>query len=321
MKKYLLKLSLFIGLLLFSLAVIGFILPYNKDGYIRAQDFKMKKLANPNRKPTIVILGGSNAAFGYDTKILNDSLPMPVFNAGLHAGMGMKFFLDDCSQYLKKGDILVFSPEYAQFYGKLSDGQAEMTDAFYLYKCHYPGDISTKQVISIIQNTPSYLRRKIEYNLFELAKLKTDPVYTLSSVNQYGDVTWHWYNNRSHGKPDGRGMDNDGTELNEDAFSYLIDKLVELRQREVRVVLYPAAFENHAFEGSTEKIAEISRRLESAGFPYVCNPTECAFCSDEFYDTNYHLNHDGAIFHNAHLVRILKKYIFNENTSNKHNLP
>lgn len=313
MKKYLLKLSLFIGLLLFSLAVIGFILPYNKDGYIRAQDFKMKKLANPNRKPTIVILGGSNVAFGYDTKILNDSLPMPVFNAGLHAGMGMKFFLDDCSQYLKKGDVLVFSPEYAQFYGDLNDGESQMTDAFYLYKGHYPGEISTKQVIGVIQNTPSYLRRKIEYNLFELANLKTDPVYTLSSVNQYGDVTWHWCNNRSHGKPDGKGIDNNGTEFNEDAFSYLIDKFVKLRQRGVRVVLYPAAYESHAFEGSIEKITEISRHLESVGFPYICNPTECTFCSDNFYDTNYHLNHKGAIIHSNHLMSLFRKQQRNKN--------
>ena len=92
MKRYITKVILFIGALILLLVVVGMILSYNKDGYIRAQKFKMDALANPSRKPTIVILGGSNAAFRYYTKELNDSLPVPVFNAGLHAGMGMNFF-------------------------------------------------------------------------------------------------------------------------------------------------------------------------------------------------------------------------------------
>ncbi|MBU9911387.1 hypothetical protein KSW89_09305 [Prevotella copri] len=270
----------------------------------------MDKLADPRRKPTIVILGGSNAAFGYDTKLLNDSLEMPVFNAGLHAGMGMKFFLDDCSQYLKKGDVLVFSPEYDQFYGNLNDGQSEMTDAFYLYHCHYPGEMSYKQIIGVIQNTPSYLRKKIEYNLFALANLKTDPVYTLSSVNKYGDVTWHWYHTRAHSAPDGRGLDCGSGAFNESAFTYLVAKQNELKHKGVTIVMYPAAFEQDAFKGSVKSIEYISKRLRLAGFPYICAPRECSFPKNDFYDTNYHLNHQGALLHNKHLIKFLKKKKF-----------
>lgn len=307
MKRYITKVILFVGALFLLLVVVGMILPYNKDGYIRAQKFKIEVLANPSRKPTIVILGGSNAAFGYDTKELNDSLPMPVFNAGLHAGMGMKFFLDDCSQYLKKGDILVFSPEYDQFYGDLNDGQSEMTDAFYLYHCHYPGKMSYKQMIGVIQNTPSYLRKKIEYNLFVLAHLKTDPVYTLSSVNKYGDVTWHWYHTKAHSAPDGCGLDSRSDAFNESAFNYLVAKLNELKHKGMTIVMYPAAFEQDAFKGSVKNIKYISKRLRLAGFPYICAPSECSFPRNDFYDTNYHLNHQGALLHNKHLIKTLKK--------------
>lgn len=311
MKRYITKVILFVGTLFLLLVVVGMILPYNKDGYIRAQKFKMDVLANPSRKPTIVILGGSNAAFGYDTKELNDSLSMPVFNAGLHAGMGMKFFLDDCSQYLKKGDILVFSPEYDQFYGNLNDGQSEMTDAFYLYHCHYPGKMSYKQMIGVIQNTPSYLRKKIEYNLFALARLKTDPVYTLSSVNKYGDVTWHWYHNRTHGTPSGRGLDEGNCSFNESAFAYLVHKMNDLKNKGVTIIMYPAAFEQEAFDCSIKSIKYISEKLCRAGFPYNCAPKECSFPREDFYDTDYHLNHQGALLHNKHLIGVLKKYIEN----------
>lgn len=316
MKKYLFKSLQFISVLALSLIIIGFVLPYNKDGYIRAQKFKMDKLADPRRKPTIVILGGSNAAFGYDTKLLNDSLEMPVFNAGLHAGLGMKFFLDDTSQYLKKGDVLVFSPEYDQFYGNLNDGQSEMTDAFYLYHCKYPGKMSFKQIVGVIQNTPAYLRRKIEYNVFALAKLKSDPVYTLSSINEYGDVTWHWFHNRAHGLPSGRAMDKSKLIFNESAFESLIGQLRTLKKRGVTVILYPAAYNKKAFDGSVNSIKDIAERLNKAGFPYVCSPKECSFEEDKFYDTDYHLNHEGALLHNKHFIGIIRKCRINENSSN-----
>lgn len=302
--------SLFFVFALFALLVaIGVILPYNKDGYIRAQKFKMDVLANPLRKPTIVILGGSNAAFGYDTKILNDSLPMPVFNAGLHAGIGMKFFLDDCSQYLKKGDVLVFSPEYDQFYGDLNDGQSEMTDAFYLYNCHYPGKMTSKQIKGVLQNTPSYLRKKIEYNVFALVHLKTDPVYSLSSVNEYGDVTWHWYNTRKHGTPGGVGMDGANPVFNEDAIDYTVGKINELKAKGVTVVMYPAAYNKEAFNHSLKSIQCITTRLKQVGLPYVCSPKECSFPKELFYDTDYHLNHEGTLVHNKHIIGVIRNVL------------
>ena len=312
MKKYICNVTCFIGSLILILILIGIVLPFDKDGYTRAQKFKMDKLSERTRKPSIVILGGSNVAFGYDTKELNDSLPMTVFNAGLHASLGMKFFLDDCSQYLKKGDILVFSPEYDQFYGDLSDGQAIMADAFYLYGCHYPGKISYKQIIGIIQNTPSFLKEKIEYNIFALAHKKTDPVYKLSSFNKYGDVTWHWYNNRSHNGPDGKGIDDSNPVFNERAFEYIISKLNELKSRGVTIVMYPPVFENEAYAGSFKSINYIAERLNKVDFPYACSPDDCSFPKEYFYDTNYHMNHKGALLHNKHLIKILKAYQMQE---------
>ena len=309
MKRFVSKVVLFVGCLLLMLIIIGISLPYNLDGYIRAQEYKMNKLEELDRESAVIILGGSNVAFGYDTKELNDSLSMPVFNAGLHAGMGMKFFLDDCSQYLKKGDILVFSPEYDQFYGNLNDGQGEMTDVFYLYHCRYPGKISLKQIRSIILNTPAYLKRKIEYNLFALANLKSDPVYALSSFNEYGDVTYHWYHNRPHGKPNGLGIDGNNLAFNEDAFMGLVKKLNMLKEKGITILLYPAAFYQEAFDNSLYSVQYISDRLGEAGYSYISNPDECAFPMEYFYDTNYHLNHEGALLHNKHLINVLQKIL------------
>ena len=91
------------------------------------------------------------------------------------------------------------------------------------------------------------------------------------------------------------------------AFTYLVAKLNELKLKGVTIVMYPAAFEQDAFKGSTKSIEYISKRLRLAGFPYICNPRDCSFPKNDFYDTNYHLNHQGALLHNKHLIKTLKK--------------
>ncbi len=145
---------------------------------MQAQSVKIGMLSKPNRHPAIVLFGGSNVAFGYDSKIIYDSLHIPVINAGLHASVGLKYMIDDCFPNLKKGDILVFSPEYDHFYGDMAYGQQPMADLAYISNFKIANTFTYKQWISVINNTPKYLRGKIESNVFNILGLETDPVYT-----------------------------------------------------------------------------------------------------------------------------------------------
>ena len=45
-------------------------------------------------------------AFGYNSKIISDSMNMDVINFGLHAGFGLKYIIDVLSLYVKEGDIV-----------------------------------------------------------------------------------------------------------------------------------------------------------------------------------------------------------------------
>ena len=176
MKRYLYKVLIFLMLFAAVIVTLASVLPYNKDGYLREQAVKMAMIDDASRKPAIVILGGSNVAFGYDSKVLEEKTGMTVINAGLHAGLGLRFMMADCLPRLKKGDILVFSPEYEHFFSHYCDGQGELADMFFLNGMTLPGTKSCGQWRTIIDNTPAWLKRKVEYNIFELAHLKTDPV-------------------------------------------------------------------------------------------------------------------------------------------------
>lgn len=74
--------------------------------------------------PRIIFVGGSNLAFGLDSQRIKDSLNINVINYGLHAGIGLKYMVDDISTYARKGDIIVFAPEYSHFYSGLAYGES-----------------------------------------------------------------------------------------------------------------------------------------------------------------------------------------------------
>jgi len=68
------------------------------------------------KSPKIVLVGGSNLAFGMDSKTISEYYNMPVINMGLHAGIGLHFLLEGIKPYVKKDDIILIIPEYSHFY-------------------------------------------------------------------------------------------------------------------------------------------------------------------------------------------------------------
>ena len=271
MKRYLYKVAMFVSLFVVVIVTMGAVLPYNRDGYLREQAVKMAMIDEASRESAIVLLGGSNVAFGFDSRVLEEKTGMPVINAGLHAGLGLRFMMADCLPRLRKGDMLVFSPEYEHFFSHYCNGQGELADMFYLNGISLPGKITAGQWRTIIDNTPAWLKRKVEYNIFELAHLKTDPVYRLSSFNKYGDVTWHWNNNRPHGTPKGSGKPEEVKDFNEDFFTEVVSALHEVQERGVKVVLFPPALERNAYIDKQKNIEYIISRFSESGFQYACS--------------------------------------------------
>ena len=47
---------------------------------------------------------------------------MNPINTGIHAGMGLIYMLDHSIGFIRKGDIVVISPEYDHFYGNNAYG-------------------------------------------------------------------------------------------------------------------------------------------------------------------------------------------------------
>lgn len=66
-------------------------------------------------KPRVILVGGSNVAFGFASDQMVRALGRPVVNMGLAAGLGLEFMLREIESALGPGDLVVLSLEYEHF--------------------------------------------------------------------------------------------------------------------------------------------------------------------------------------------------------------
>ncbi|HTH49865.1 MAG TPA: hypothetical protein VMB21_20295 [Candidatus Limnocylindria bacterium] len=109
-----------------QLTVLGILLArYEASGetnYLAAIVGKHQRLeALP--APRILLVGGSNVAFGFESNRIQAALKRPVVNMGLVAGVGVEFMLADIRQKLVSGDVVVLSLEYEHFNGATVPGR------------------------------------------------------------------------------------------------------------------------------------------------------------------------------------------------------
>ncbi len=50
---------------------------------------------------------------------------------GVHAGLGMKYIIDDALPYVNKGDLIVLFPEYEHFYTDNFYGEMELVSTVF----------------------------------------------------------------------------------------------------------------------------------------------------------------------------------------------
>jgi hypothetical protein len=185
-KKISVGIALFVAPLIFVILPVAFLFPSGEDNYLQAF-FVKEKMLTEHTEPTIFLLGGSNVAFGYDSKQIEDTFHIPVVNLGLHAGLGLKFILDHTTPHLRRGDILVFSPEYSFFFEGGDSGGEALVELFYLNKGRILDYLDMGQINVIVKGTIFCGVKKIGKYVINHKNVP----YVLSGFNSYGDVAKH----------------------------------------------------------------------------------------------------------------------------------
>lgn len=297
MKTFIIKI-ISISFILIVLLLGTALLPIDEDDYLQAYNKKCE-LLEQTPSPRIIFVGGSNLAFSLNSTLIQDSLHLPVVNYGLHAGIGLKFMIDDIMGYVRKGDILVIAPEYSHFYK--SGGYGDLGTFSLLMavsnwkKIHL---LDCQQKLNIIKGLPEIWKHakwmQVVKNLHE---------YRASGFNELGDET-------RHRKLGNNSLLNYST-IEGDLDPYFTDYFVQAvksLQKKCTVYIIPPVITNVAYKAYEEKIKKLDAYLKSNDIPFLVAPEKHALDIKCAYDTHYHMNEEGTnIFSLAVIDEIKEK--------------
>jgi hypothetical protein len=170
--------------LIAALCAAFLLLPVSSQLYIAAISDKYD-LLRETESPKIVLVGGSNLAFGIDSRRLATELGYNVVNTGLHGGLGLRFMLRLVKPHLSAGDVVVLVPEYQVVRDPVAGEPLAEALAVFPRGLRYvsPGEVDLRVFLRALQ-TRFWIAVSFEPD-------RDREIYSRSKINSYGDVTSH----------------------------------------------------------------------------------------------------------------------------------
>lgn len=302
MKRFVVKSIGFIIIfaLLVFLIVCG--MPRSKSPSYNLYNYKIS-LLDTIQSQRLIFVSGSSLYTSLDSKRIEDSLHVNVINFGLHAGIGLKYMMDDIVGYVKSGDVVVIGAEYPQFY---TGAYGNKTLAVVLYYNGWKNlnSLNLKQWINVVKGIPYIIRVNLFEGLLshEMVGKTTDP---MEAINPNGDETSHWKIDS-----DGSGIVNNASQtkhqLDGDFGSYFITKLHEIEHRGARVILIPSVIRETAFRYEKERAYELDSFFQQYGYGYKSRPEKHVMPDSFAWNTDYHMNYKGVCRNTSIIIEELK---------------
>lgn len=292
MKRFLLRILGFAGVVFLMLVV--FVIYYVwliKENHIYIDEYGHKEsLLAETPSPRVIFLGGSNLAFGIDSKVVEDSVGLRPVNLGLQLGLGMRMMLSEAAEYCREGDILVISPEYEHFYG-CAYGAHETLSLLTLLYPKITKYLNKNQAYVVLKGLPSAFLIMNSLFIQKLTGTKSD-YYTYSSsyFNEYGDEERHW--TWPQDKVEFTEL-HISDEFDEEYFEDFCNELDKFEARGIDVLIVPPSIDSKFYCEGVEQICCVEKRLREAGYPMAYEPRLSVYEREDMLDSSYHLAKSG----------------------------
>ena len=300
-KKILFIIKLTAFTLLFVLLIFYKVIPQYSTSFNAAINDKYTRLKSIN-EPKLILVGDSNVVFGFDSKMIQDALDMPVVNFGLHGGLGQPFHSNAIKKYIREGDIVVIVP--AEYILKRSDYVLAWMTIENNIKLLM--DSSAGHYLDMLEAFPTYLRKLLRLFIQGTgnAPLNNTP-YARIMFNEFGDNIY----------PRSECII---IEDNYDSF-YSSDFLSkDIRDYWNDYNKYITGKKAHLFmscppilqETLTVDLRTIQKQLENElEFPVIARLEDYIYPLELFYDTGFHLNDYGKILRTEQFINDLKSVL------------
>jgi hypothetical protein len=262
-----------------------------------------QELLENQTSPRIILIGGSNLNFGIRSPEIERRTGYHPVNMGLNIGDGLAFMLNNVRSSLRRGDVVVVSPEYEHF-GDFYNGKGEFLYAEVEHRPSVIGAFTTGNYLEMLNKGHMIAGSILRYTLERRGNMvrqylenKENP-YRRDAFNQYGDLVGHYPLTLRLKKSElivGPSASQVTPEKIVRAINGLNEFNEECRRREVQVFYSFPPIPQELFENDATVIktiaSELQRRLQ---FTILDTPEEATYPIENFFDGYYHLTGEGS---------------------------
>lgn len=303
MKQHIKTIILFLLLVALTPVLVlagGAALPdYYQESYY-AELSEMHRRLTTVEGPKIVVVGGSNVAFGLDSALLEELLAQKGFDYtvcpfGLYAAVGTSAMLDLSQDALKEGDIVILAFEPS------SETMSTYFGATAFWKCAENAPelllkVSGDKQSALFGNYISYLQER--QTIFNTGVLpQVEGVYAKSSFNERCDLIFPRPGNiMTLGFDTAAPVDLAEVSVGADFAQQVNDYCKKAQSAGAQVWLSFSPVNRSALTGDVPSTVNSFFRMCNDTFvcPIISDPNTYIMDSGWFYDSNFHLNTAGA---------------------------
>lgn len=296
-----------------TMFAVTYFIPEGND-YGRASALKHDRLAAIDAKK-IVLVGGSNLSFGIDSTLIEAQTGCPAVNMGMNGYFGVRFILNEVTNELNRGDIVVIAFEYDNYF-KSVDGTPSDLLAVAKANSGVVDALTWRQGLAILKAAPYVAQQKIlrlagqAYDAVANPNEDAGPAGEIVAIESFesfaptGDLVGHLGKEWPYGLEN--GLDATNLPFEEEAITLMQDFTIRMQERGVHVMVsYTPVMADyyHAHAAALDHIHE----AVLAAPPLVAPSPPSAYVYERplFFDTVYHLNAEGREMRTERLLQDL----------------
>lgn len=271
---------------------------YYGDSYYAQLPELYEKLKTTEGKK-VIIVGGSNIAFGVDSAQMEHTLrncgyDYTVCNFGLYAAIGTSAMLELSRDFIGEGDIVILAIEptdetFSTYFGATAMHKAAEKDPEMLLH------LNKLQKSNLVGNYISYLQERAAIQRTGILP-QVSGVYAKSSFDKNGDMVYDRAGNAMLlGYDTGTPIDLENITFSQDFVEQVNDYAAQAQQKGATVYMSFSPMNRGAVADISEEIIyDYFCKLQDAfRCQIISDPNDYLMESGWFYDSNFHLNNAG----------------------------
>ena len=288
----------------------------NRYGYMGAFDDKVK-LLKEHDEPSIILLGGSNVAFGVSSPRLQQRFNRSVINTGLQGALGLDLYLTLAVQHAREGDFVILMPEWAMLAGcfrprqlpfrellRESPGALKYIEAYENFDAKYfLDDFALAELAYVLQTGMKFRSEATRQRLFAEAQRRAG-MYSRLNFNDQGDFVGH------HNKKPEVDIASQHCFIyfKEGVYQQTVERINAcakvLERRGAKLYFAYSPTPEPFYKQYQSDIAKVDEFLRAnLDIPVLHKPENSCYPVDHFFDTVYHLNQRGKRKRTGMLIR------------------